>query len=104
MEPFGEVLVTVSKYASPEAFKLMMISWKKGYTIVNKDGGCDHVYKKLNLESQMELFNLHGEGRSHGLNKISKYEGNGIALKLFVDGILIERKEDRLKLTIGEYL
>jgi hypothetical protein len=53
VKPFGEISVTVSKYVSPEAFKLMMISWKKGYTIINKDGGCDHVFKKLNLESQM---------------------------------------------------
>jgi len=84
--------VTISKFPCPEAFKLMLISWKKGYTIVNKDGGCDHVYKKLNFESQMELFNLHVEGRSHGLNKIQKYEGNCIALRLVVDGLVIERK------------
>ena len=69
-----------------------MISWKRGYTIVNKEGGCDHVFKKLNLESQMELFHLHQSGRSHGLNKIAKYEGNCIAIKIFVDGVVIERK------------
>ncbi len=51
----------------------MMVSWKKGYTIVNREGGCDHLFKKLNLESQMELYNLHIKGCSHGLHKIPKY-------------------------------
>ena len=62
----------------------MMISWKKGYTIVNKEGGCDHVFKKLNFESQMELYNGHMRGKSHNLHKIQKYEGNCIALRVIV--------------------
>jgi hypothetical protein len=42
-------------------------------------------------------------GHSHGLNKIPKYEGNCIALKIYSAGTVIERKEDHLNLTIREY-
>jgi hypothetical protein len=52
----------------------------------------------------MELFSLHTSGCSHGLHKISKYEGNAIALKLIVGGAVLERREEQLKLTIEEYL
>lgn len=46
---FDTLTVTFGELPCPEGFKLMMISWKKGYTIVNREGGCDHVFKKLNL-------------------------------------------------------
>ena len=82
----------------------MMISWKKGYTIVNKEGGCDHLFKKLNLDSQMELFHLHVSGHSHGLHKLARYEGTAVALRILVEGHLIERREEKVKLTIKEYL
>jgi hypothetical protein len=80
-----------------------MTSWKKGYTIVNREGGCDHVFKKLNEPQQRLLYNLHLAGHSHGLHKIPKYEGNCIALKIYCGGSIIERKEDNLNLTIFDY-
>lgn len=66
-----------------------MTSWKKGYTIVNREGGCDHVFKKLNEDQQKDLYKLHLMGRSHGLHKIPKYEGNCIALKIYCSGEVI---------------
>ncbi len=48
VENYSTLTVCYSQLACPEGFKLMMINWKKGYTIVNKEGGCDHVFKKLN--------------------------------------------------------
>jgi hypothetical protein len=104
VENNATISVTYVELPCPDGFKLMMISWKKGYTIVNKEGGCDHVFKKLNLESQMELYKLHLKGSSHGLHTIPKYEGNAIAVRIIIQGTVIERKEDRLKMTIAEYL
>jgi hypothetical protein len=49
VDNFDTLSVRYSKLPCPDGFKLMMISWKKGYTIVNREGGCDHVFKKLNL-------------------------------------------------------
>ena len=49
VDNYAEVEVDYSELVCPEGFKMLMISWKKGYTIVNKEGGCDHVFKKLNL-------------------------------------------------------
>jgi hypothetical protein len=43
-------------------------------------------------------------GKSHGLHKIPKYEGNCIAIKIYCEGTVIERKEERLDLTLREYL
>ena len=44
------------------------------------------------------------KGRSHNLNKVAKYEGNAIALKILAEGVVVERREERLKMTVQEYL
>jgi hypothetical protein len=77
------VLVNVRESPVPEGYRLTMTSWKKGYTIVNREGGCDHVFKRINEHQQRQLYNLHVSGHSHGLHKIPKYEGNCIALKIY---------------------
>ena len=52
----------------------------------------------------MELFNGHCEGRSHNLHRVQKYEGNCIALRIVIDDVIIERREEELKMTVKEYL
>jgi hypothetical protein len=42
-----EIEVGVKEQAVPDGFTMVKISWKKGYSIVNKEGGCDHVFKKI---------------------------------------------------------
>ena len=53
------VQVVVSEFASAEPVRMVVNSWKRGYTIVNKEGGCDHVFKKVSEEHRKELFALH---------------------------------------------
>jgi hypothetical protein len=97
------VFVNVRQLPVADGFKLTMTSWKKGYSIVNREGGCDHVFKKLNEPQQRLLYNMHVAGHSHGLHKVPKYEGNSIALKIYCQKHVIERKEDDLDLTILQY-
>lgn len=73
LEDNQTITVAVRETPVPEGFRLTMTSWKKGYTIVNRENGCDHIFRKLNEAQQRQLYELHVNGHSHGLDKVPRY-------------------------------
>lgn len=73
----------------PDGFTMVKISWKKGYSIVNREGGCDHVFKKIDEDERKRLYQLHLGGHTHELHKYPRYEGNCIGIKIYSEGHII---------------
>lgn len=75
------------------------MNWKKAFTLVNPNSGCDYIRTRLSLEGQKAKYELYEQGKSHQLqiDSEARYDGEVIVIKFFYEGDLIERKSEASK-------